>query len=400
MAKCLFLNGNIHRQYQLEKITAKYDYIIIGSGAAGLMLADALGRDSYFQNKRILLLDKDSKKSNDRTWCFWENGPGQFDPIVAKKWENIFFGGQEFSAHFNISPYSYKLVRGLDFYNYYFKRINEYSNIDFIEEEVLSITENKEQVSVSTANSVYSGLQVFKSTFNFEILNDQKRFPVLQQHFVGWLVKTKDPIFNKNQATFMDFSVEQKNNTRFMYVLPYSDNKALIEYTLFSEHLLPMDDYEKAIKDYLITKYDCSDFEIIEKEKGSIPMTCYDFQAHNTNRVQHIGSAGGWTKPSTGYTFYNTFKKIEILIPLIKKNKPYSVLRSKSKFRFYDLLLLDILYTENHKGQYIFETLFKNSPPQLIFKFLDEETNLWEDIKIILACPKKEFLKALFKRLF
>ena len=179
----------------------------------------------------------------------------------------------------------------------------------------------------------------------------------------------------------MDFSVEQKNNTRFMYVLPFTDTKALIEYTLFSEHLLPIEDYENAIKEYLGQKFNCTDFEILEKEKGSIPMTCYNFQSHNTRRIHYIGSAGGWTKPSTGYTFYNTSRKIKDLIPLIKNGRSFTSLRRKWRFRFYDLLLLDILYTDNGKGQYIFETLFKNRPPQLIFKFLDEETNLWEDLQ-------------------
>jgi len=56
-----------------------YDYIIIGAGAAGLMLADTMGKDAFFAEKSILLLDKDTKETNDRTWCFWEKGTGLFD---------------------------------------------------------------------------------------------------------------------------------------------------------------------------------------------------------------------------------------------------------------------------------------------------------------------------------
>ncbi|PWK25293.1 lycopene cyclase family protein [Maribacter polysiphoniae] len=384
----------------MKQTNTHYDFIIIGAGAAGLMLANALGQDAYFQDKRILLLDKDPKKTNDRTWCFWERGSGQFDPIVAKSWNNIFFGGQVFSQQFNIEPYTYKLVRGSDFYQDHLQKINAYAHVDFIEEEVVGIVESKDEVRVSTAKNEYTSPQIFTSVFDFKTLKDQQKYPVLQQHFVGWLVATKEPTFNEDEAVFMDFSVEQRNNTRFMYVLPYSENTALLEYTLFSENLLPIDEYEKAIKDYLNLKYHCTEFEILEKEQGSIPMTSYDFQVHNTKRIQYIGSAGGWTKPSTGYTFYNTSKKIRDLIPLIKNNQPFTSLRSQRKFWFYDLLLLDILFSQNDKGQYIFETLFKNRPPQLIFKFLDEETSLWEDIQIISGCPKKEFIKALLGRLF
>jgi lycopene beta-cyclase len=87
------------------------------------------------------------------------------------------------------------------------------------------------------------------------------------------------------------------------------------------------------------------------------------------------------------------------IIQHIKGGKSITKLSSKKKFWFYDLLLLDILYKHNNKGQYIFETLFKNRPPQLIFKFLDEETSFWEDLKIISGCPKKEFLRAFMERI-
>ncbi len=47
---------------------AKYDYIIIGVGAAGLMLADTLGKEPLFKYMSILLLDRDANMANDRTW--------------------------------------------------------------------------------------------------------------------------------------------------------------------------------------------------------------------------------------------------------------------------------------------------------------------------------------------
>jgi lycopene beta-cyclase len=77
-----------------------------------------------------------------------------------------------------------------------------------------------------------------------------------------------------------------------------------------------------------------------------------------------------------------------------------SSFHKKSKFWFYDLLLLDILYRNNELGSRIFSSLFKKDNPVLIFKFLDEETNLIEDLKVILKCPKMPFIKALFRYLF
>ena len=80
-----------------------YDYIIVGAGAAGLMLADALGKDPFFNDKSILLLEKDAKKSNDRTWCFWEKGDGDFESILHKKWSQIRFAGNQMNKNYTIA---------------------------------------------------------------------------------------------------------------------------------------------------------------------------------------------------------------------------------------------------------------------------------------------------------
>jgi len=379
---------------------ATYDYIIIGAGAAGLLLADALGRDNFFSDKSILLVDKDAKQTNDRTWCFWEKGTGEFDTLLHKKWDTIYFGGVSYKEQISIAPYAYKMIRGIDFYAHYLEKINNYANITFLQETIVNISETSSEVTIKTNIGAYKCSKVFNSIYDPKEAIQQQKYPVLQQHFVGWFVKTKSPIFKEKQATFMDFSIPQKGNTRFMYVLPSSKTEALVEYTLFSEQLLPENEYEMAIKAYLQENLSCTDYEIVAIEKGNIPMTCYDFASKNTENILYIGTAGGWSKPSTGYTFVNTVKKTKTLVAHLKTKKPLQNVFKKNRFWFYDLLLLDILHADNSKGQLVFESLFKNRKPQEIFKYLDEETNLLEDIKIIMACPKIPFIRALFRRLF
>src|SRR6056297_991985 len=377
-----------------------YDYIIIGAGAAGLLLADALGKDEFFASKSILLLDKDDKAKNDRTWCFWERGNGPFDDLIHRTWDNIYVGGEQLEKSTSIAPYTYKMLRGIDFYNHFLPKVKAYPNITWIQEEVTNIKETENQVLVTTSSQKFIGQTVFSSLYNASIPLKQKDFAVLQQHFVGWQIKTEQSVFKKEEATFMDFSVKQKGNTRFMYVLPFSDTEALVEYTLFSEHLLEKSEYEEAIKTYIKEKYQDTKYTIEETEFGSIPMTCYPFHQHNTNRVFHIGIAGGWAKPSTGYTFYNTSQEVPKLVSHLKAGKPLSEFHQKSRFLFYDMLLLDILYKNNHLGHDIFELMFKRRKASLILKFLENETNLWEELKIVTAPKPMPFIKALFNRLF
>lgn len=377
-----------------------YDYIIIGAGAAGLMLADALISDAFFLEKTILILDKDAKQNNDRTWCFWEKEKDDFDTILYKTWPNIAFAGKELKLAKPITPYEYKMLRGIDFYNHYFKKIKTNTRITFIQKKVTSLNDKGEFALVKTKDATYTAKKVFNSIFDYNSLLNQKKYPVLKQHFLGWFIKTEEAVFNANEATFMDFSIPQKGNTRFMYVLPFTENEALVEYTLFSESLLEKQSYETAIVSYLKEKLGVTKYSIEAVEQGNIPMTCYNFSKNNSNTILNIGIAGGWAKPSTGYTFYNSAKKVKELVSHLKANKQLSTFAKKKRFWYYDLLLLDILKKDNSLGRLIFESLFKRRKPQQILKFLDEDTNLWEDLQLIWACPKKPFITALFKRLF
>jgi len=377
----------------------KYDYIILGAGASGLMLAYRMAMDTFFDDKLILIIDQIKEKGNDRTWCFWENGSGEWDDILTKTWPKIFFGSAAYSENIEVSPYNYKMIRSEDFYKKLWDVIEKKSNISFVEASVKEFKENKEEVEVITTTNHYVCSKLFNSIHRPKIYNTQTKYPVLQQHFLGWFVQAKEDVFDDSVATFMDFTVPQNGNTRFMYVLPIDKKTALFEYTLFSKDLLSRSDYEDAIKQYL-SERDITDYEIIETELGSIPMTSFDFSKLNTTHILNMGTAGGWTKASTGYTFKNTTKKTKALVEFLKRERDLSKFQKRSKFRYYDLIFLDVLANHNEEGASLFSSMFRKGNVKTIFKFLDEESSLLEDLRIILSVPPKRFTQSLFKRLF
>ena len=377
----------------------QYDYIILGAGASGLMLAFRMSQDSFFDEKSILIIDQVKDKGNDRTWCYWEDGAGEWDDLLTKTWPKVFFGSESFSKTITITPFSYKMIRSEKFYNNLWRSINLKPNISFIEDRAVSWTETEKGVTVSTIKSAYFGLKLFNSIPNKELYETQQQYPVLQQHFMGWFVKTKTDCFDDSIASFMDFNIPQNGNTRFMYVLPIDKNMALFEYTLFSKELLKHSDYEDAIKDYLNQKK-ITDFEILEKETGSIPMTSFKFEELNSKNILNIGTAGGWTKASTGYTFNNTSKKTKDLVVFLKTENDLTQFSKRTKFWFYDLLFLDVLATNNGKGSTVFSDMFKRVNAKTILKFLDEESTFLQDLKIMSSVSPKLFLSAIFKRIF
>ena len=372
-----------------------FDYIFTGTSLSALMTVYKMVQSGKFNDKRILLIDENTKKTNDRTWCFWTKEEIIWEKSISKKWDLALFANENFRRDLDLKPYQYNMVRGLDFYNQVFDLISKQENIAFLNQKVTEIEESENLILIQTDSESFSCSKLFNSIYNKQKVENQSKYPVLQQHFIGWFIKSEQAVFNSEQATFMDFSVEQKGNTRFMYVLPTSKTDALIEYTLFSHKHLEKQEYESEIKNY-IQNLGIINYEIIEKEQGSIPMTCYPFWKLNTKNVINIGTSGGWTKASTGYTFKNSDKKSSELVSFLQTETDFTKFHKKTKFWFYDLLLLDILDRKNELGSTIFSSMFKKGNPTLIFKFLDEETSLKEDIQVILKCPKMLFIKAIF----
>ncbi|WP_339887357.1 lycopene cyclase family protein [uncultured Flavobacterium sp.] len=385
-----------------------YDYIFTGTGLAALLTVYEMILSNKIEDKTILLIDSDAKKTNDRTWCFWEATPSFGHPskegevlkeIISKKWDTTLFANENFRKKLDIEPYHYKMIQGLDLYNFIFAEISKHENIHFLQEKVTDFSELGNHCLVKTEQNSFTCNKVFNSIFNSTLITSQEKYPLLQQHFIGWFIKSKEPVFDENAATFMDFSIKQKGNTRFMYVLPTSKNEALLEYTLFSKDLLAKEEYENEIELY-IKNLGITEYEIIEKEQGNIPMTSYPFWKHNSKNVINIGSAGGWTKASTGFTFKNVTKKSKQLVKFLETESDFTNFHKKDKFWFYDLLFIDVLFKNNAIGSKLFSGLFESGKSGLILKFLDEESSLLEDLKVILKCPKIPFMKALFGRIF
>lgn len=377
----------------------QYDYIFTGAGLSALMTVYRMILSGNFKDKSVLLIDENPKNTNDRTWCFWENGTGDWESIVAQDWHFANFFDASFKRKLDLKPYTYKMVLGIDFYKFIFSAISKHSNVTFANEKVVSFSELDNHVEVRTTAQNFVCSKLFNSIFNPHKVRHQSQFPLLQQHFIGWKIKSETAIFNPDCATFMDFSVPQKGNTRFMYVLPTSKTEALVEYTLFSKDLLDEKEYESEIATYL-KNLGANQYEIIEKERGNIPMTVFPFWESNTKNIMNIGSAGGWTKASTGYTFKNSDAKSKALVAFLTKEDDLRKFYKPNKFRFYDTLLLDILDQKNETGAAIFSALFRKGNPALIFKFLDEETTVFEDLQVIVKCPKMLFVNALLKRAF
>jgi lycopene beta-cyclase len=352
-----------------------------------------------FSEKTILLLDKQLKDKNDRTWCFWEKEAGLFDSIVSCRYDKTWIHNVNFSRLLDLSPYQYKLIRGIDYYNYCLEVISQQKNFTILLGDIGNVETADGTASVTCAGETYTADYIFNSIlFNKPVLKQNEYW--LLQHFKGFVIEAENDCFNINEATLMDFRVSQKNGMGFIYIMPFSSKKALVEYTLFTEEIIALPLYEEALKMYIEKYISTGGYKVVEEEFGVIPMTNHKFPAVKGNII-NIGTAGGQTKGSSGYTFQFIQKHSERLVEsLIKKKNPFIALPTGApRFRFYDSVMLKVLKQQRYPGNKIFTALFKKNDPKQVLRFLDNESNLSEELKIISSLPTWPFLKAAVRQL-
>ncbi|MES2795534.1 MAG: lycopene cyclase family protein [Bacteroidota bacterium] len=376
----------------LNQPNLQFDYIFAGGGMAALSLAYQIN-NSNLKSKKILILDQSLKNSNDHTWCFWENDSGTFEEIVFRKWNGFWFHGNfNFSKFLKLEQYQYKMIRSIDFYDFIIPELKLNPNITFKQVKAVSIANN----SVKTETNEY-----FSNEYIFDSISipkfDKPQYNNLLQHFLGWVIETNSLIFEKDKPTLFDFRVDQKNECRFVYVLPFSEKKALVEFTIFSDNLIEKKEYELELSNYLKIHYglNSDQYTIKETEFGIIPMSDESIDLLDMSGIIKIGTAAGFVKPSTGYSFQRTQNYCQQLVKALEnKSLDNQTLRKSTWKKYLDSVLLNVMKYKRAPQSEIFTSLFSKNKADSIFKFLSEESTLFEDIKLMNSVPKLPFIKS------
>jgi lycopene beta-cyclase len=393
-----------------------YDFILSGGGLAGLSLAYHL-INSPLRDRSILIVDKDAKQQNDRTWCFWVEQPTLFDEIAYRVWHRLRFVGDDFTREYDLAPYRYQMIRGIDFYDFTREKLSQCHNVTFVCGNIDRVEDGTDRATITVDGRSFSGSWLFDSTLppslrgsvpadlllvrvppsdNRAIQNGH--YHHLNQHFRGWEIETDQPVFNPAVPTLFDFRTRQAGHMRFVYTLPFAENRALIEYTLFSTHLLQPEEYDAGLKAYIEEVAGIKQYAINHVEAGVIPMTDHPFPRRLGQRVMSIGTKGGRVKPSTGYAFLRIQRDSAAIVQsLIQHHQPFEVPARRGRFGLHDSVLLNIMTHHPDDLKPIFTLMFRNNPIQRIFRFLDETATLSEEARFIASLPPRRFLQALFR---
>lgn len=371
--------------------TSYIDYLFVGAGASAILLLMSLDERGMLHGKNIVIIDPDTKLKNDKTYCFWENSDNlivkQCKHLISHQWEKVRVNSNKSQL---LSPMKYFYISSLDLYKE-LQRIIEKYNILRIHQPVLDLKKMEYGVAANTTNESFLSKIVFDSRPPY-YLNLKKNESHLLQSFLGYVIEVENKIPDYNCVDLMDFDVEQNESTQFVYILPFSENKLLVELTRFGVSKLMQKEAEPILENYITKRF--GTYKIAAIEIGNIPMSNADILTDKIPNVISIGGRSGAIKPSTGYAFKNMFKHAENIANSLQNMHQIKVSNKVSRFKFYDRLLLLILRNDPPSGKKIFETLFKKNDAKNVLKFMDEKTSIFQDIKILSSLPFKPFLKA------
>ncbi len=353
----------------------EFDYIIIGGGCAGLSLAYELEINNKLKEKTLAIIETRQEYKRDKTWSFWKVTDHNFEDCVIKSWNSFTINTLEGFHELSNKSFPYQSINSEKFY----KKINSRLSLN----PNVSLFKNLNEIN--SKNSL-----IFNSVLESKL--DKSK---LWQHFQGIEIETSKDIFDDEIVNLMDFNCDQKNDVHFFYTLPFNKNRALIETTWLSDlEDQSLMNYDFQLKNYIKNNLGIKNYKINFKEKGAIPLFYPSF--NNNDKNIKIGSAGGMTRLSTGYTFLNIQEHSKYIVKNINRIEKIRMFHLGKKYQFLDKIFLRVLKNYPEKMPKIFFEMFKASSNSVI-KFLSNKSNIFEDINIIRRMPKLIFIRALIR---
>jgi len=218
------------------------------------------------------------------------------------------------------------------------------------------------------------------------------------QHFAGMEVEIDRPVFDPQTAILMDFRVDQTHGMHFMYVLPFSPTRALLESTLFSTTVMPLEYYKEAVESYLFTHHNASILQVIAEEQGVIPMGSLGL---HDPAIPGLGANGGAIRPSSGYTFAFIHRQIQDAVERVNSGKPLKFTRPHKRVDVWmDSVLLAVLRHWPHQGPILFGRMAQSLSGEEFIRFMSGQANWRLRFKVMMAMPKMPFIRGVSKLVF
>lgn len=378
-----------------------YDIVIIGGGLAGLSLAAELS-DDRFSSLSIVILEPREEYKRDKTWSYWRKYPHEFSLHEAATWPAWRLTAEQKNVVVCQSlaeGYCYASISSDAFYQAAFSKINACKHIHILQNERVESLRAEAGfaiIALKSAKNIVAKQAVFDSR---PILNPKTNVNKthLNQHFLGLEVSSDFDLFDANCIDLMDFK-QSNHGIHFMYVLPYTKSRALIESTWICPHS-HHGDYTQELDDYLNKRWPEANFKIEYSESACLPLVNQSAREYLLGDVQviPIGSAAGTARAATGYAFLETLADSKRLANLLISKKRLTAFRRNTIDKIMDTLFLSFLAENASYGSTYFMQMFTNCKPVSLIRFLTGQASWRDRLNVVISVPTAPMVKHLLR---
>lgn len=366
------------------------DLALVGMGGAGLTLLHALAAQPRREPLRVAVFDDVDRLAHprhDRTWCFWDDGPNPADPAVTSRVDEVVIrtAGREVVSR--LAPHSYRMLRSGDYHRLVAGRLAD-AGIDLVRLPAADVVQDGPGHA-----RVLAGGRAVRAGWVFDS-RPQPPAPArswLLQHFLGAFVRVPGP--PPERADLMDFRVAQPpDGFAFGYLVPAGDTPdggalVLAEYTVVSRGLLPPGDYRRHLAGYLDLRVGRGRWEVTQVESGVVPMAD-TAPARDGRRVFPVGTSGGATRPSTGYTFTAMQRQAaRVAAALAAGHRPSPGPAYPARHRWLDAVMLRAVDTGRLDAPEFFADLFARNPGARVLDVLGGRSRLRQEAAFVVTAP-------------
>lgn len=381
-----------------------YDLAILGGGCAGLSLAMRLA-EAGLSAPTTLVLEKNAHYTNDRTWCFWDDANPELRNWVDHSWLNFEIKNGNNTFIKSCKNNAYLMLSAQTFYERSLAKIaeNKQGVTILTNQDILEVTKIHNQIwRVITATGAYTADKIVDTRPNSKI---QDEGSLLWQSFIGYEVEASRDMFDANTFVLMDFDATFSQGLGFVYVLPYSANRALIEYTIFADQAFAANQISEYIKPALVKYLKDIDYKILRTEYGQLPMGNKKIKKSNDPSYIYAGLYAGAARASSGYAFQRIQRWAKECAYVLINHQSFVVPKKDSWIlATMDDIFLNVLKSNPKLSIPIFFNFFSCCKAPTVIRFLSEHASIIDYLSIMASMPKLPFLKELpgytFRRLF
>ena len=365
------------------EIRERCELAILGGGCAGLSLATRLAASPYAPHTQVL--EARDRYVDDRTWCYWGPAEHPFDRLEAHRWTRWGVRGTDGTSTLREAGATpYVMLRAGDVYREAREVIADSERVALrTGVRVESVRETPGGVRIDSDGGVLLADRVIDTRVDTDLIGGAR----LLQHFMGREVALDRDAFDPETALLMDFDVRQDRGLHFVYCLPTSRRRALIETTYFSETTLDAADYAADVDAYLERVAPGASVAILREERGVLPMDADLPLPRDTARVTHAGIAGGAVRASTGYAFLEIQRWAERQAGRLLGSRAPAPSARSGLLRPMDRVFLDFLRRQPELAPAAFVAMFESVGTGSLARFLTDRPGPMDLLSIVRSLP-------------